>query len=264
MSRPIGVFDSGIGGLTVLREIVRALPDQSIVFLGDTARVPYGTRGVEVIAGFANELADFLIERDVQYLVAACNTISSTCLETLQERLPVPVLGVVQPAVRAAVARTATGRIGVIGTRATISSGFYEAQIKAAEASIEVISAACPLFVPLAEEGMLDAEPTRLIAAKYLAPLQGKGIDTLILGCTHYPLLRGVIQEVMGPDVALVDSAAPTAEDLSHRLAEGNFERDAVAPNYDLFVTDSPQRVESVARLFFGEELPGRLRRVVL
>jgi glutamate racemase len=264
MSRPIGVFDSGIGGLTVLREVVRALPDQSIVFLGDTARVPYGTRGVEVISGFANELAEFLIERDVQYLVAACNTISSTCLEALQERVPVPVLGVVQPAVRAAIARTRSGRIGVIGTRATISSGFYEAQIKAAEPSIEVFSQACPLFVPLAEEGMLAAEPTRLIAADYLSSLQGKGIDTLILGCTHYPLLREVIQDVIGADVALVDSAAPTAEDLSHRLAEGGFDRDDAPPSYDLFVTDAPQRVETVARLFFGEDLPGRLEKVTL
>jgi glutamate racemase len=264
MSRPIGVFDSGIGGLTVLREVVRALPDQSIVFLGDTARVPYGTRGVEVIASFADELADFLIERDVQYLVAACNTISSTCLEQLQQRLPVPVLGVVEPAVREAVATTATGRIGVIGTRATVGSGFYEARIKAMEPAVEVVSAACPLFVPLAEEGMLDAEPTRLIARDYLAPLQGKGIDTLILGCTHYPLLLSVIQEVMGPEVTLVDSAAPTAADLTRRLAEGGFETGAEAPSYDLYVTDAPQRVETVARLFFGEELPGRLQKVTL
>ncbi|MGE3986298.1 MAG: glutamate racemase [Dehalococcoidia bacterium] len=264
MSRPIGVFDSGIGGLTVLREIVRALPDQSIVFLGDTARVPYGTRGIEVISGFAAELADFLIARDVQYLVAACNTISSTCLDELQERVPVPVLGVVEPAVRAAVSQTNTRRIGIIGTRATVGSGFYAAQINAANPGVEVFSQACPLFVPLAEEGMLNAPPTRLIAADYLAPLQGKGIDTLILGCTHYPLLRSVIQDVMGPEVTLVDSAAPTAEDLAHRLAEGGFERDDEAPSYDLFVTDAPGRVETVARLFFGEELPGRLQRVTL
>jgi glutamate racemase len=264
MSRPIGVFDSGIGGLTVLREVVRALPDQSIVFLGDTARVPYGTRGVEVIAGFASELADFLIERDVQYLVAACNTISSTCLEALRERVDVPLLGVVEPAVRDALSRTRSGRIGVIGTRATVNSGFYEQQIKAIEPGIDVFSAACPLFVPLAEEGMLDAEPTRLIAADYLAPLREQGVDTLILGCTHYPLLRGVVAAVMGPDVALVDSAAPTAEDLRRRIAEGGFERDSAPPSYDLYVTDAPQRVESVARQFFGEELPGRLQKVVL
>ena len=264
MTRPIGVFDSGIGGLTVLREIVRTLPDRSIVFLGDTARVPYGTRGVEVIAGFADELADFLMQRDVQFLVAACNTISSTCLEQLQERLPVPVLGVVEPAVRAAVAHTKTGHIGVIGTRATVGSGFYESRIRAIQPAIEVSSQACPLFVPLAEEGMLDAEATRLIAAGYLAPLQGRGIDTLILGCTHYPLLRAIIQDVMGPDVALVDSAAPTAEELSHRLAEGGFAPDSGQPAYDLFVTDAPQRVETVARIFFGENLPGRLQKVTL
>lgn len=264
MRGPIGVFDSGIGGLTVLREIVRALPDQSIVFLGDTARVPYGTRGVEVISGFAAELADFLIEREVQYLVAACNTISSTCLEQLQERVPVPVLGVVLPAVRDALSRSHNGRIGVIGTRATVGSGFYESRIKAIEPSIEVFSQACPLFVPLAEEGMLDAEPTRLIAIEYLAPLQGKGIDTLILGCTHYPLLRSVIQDVMGPEVTLVDSAGPTAEELTRRLAEGGFEGNNGPPSYQLYVTDAPQRVEAVAKLFFGEDLPGRLQKVTL
>jgi glutamate racemase len=264
MTRPIGVFDSGIGGLTVLREIVRALPGQSIVFLGDTARVPYGTRGVEVIAGFADELAGFLMQHDVQYLVAACNTISSTCLEQLQQRLPVPVLGVVEPAVSTAVARTKSGKIGVIGTRATVSSGFYESRIKAADPAIEVSSQACPLFVPLAEEGMLDAEATRLIAAGYLAPLRGKGIDTLILGCTHYPLLRSIIEDVMGPGVALVDSAAPTAEELARRLSEGGIASERETPDYDLFVTDAPQRVETVARLFFGEDLPGRLQKVTL
>lgn len=264
MSSRIGVFDSGIGGLTVLREVVRALPDQGIVFLGDTARVPYGTRGFDVIAGFADELADFLLKHDVQYLVAACNTISSTCLDRLQERLPVPVLGVVEPAVRAALETTQSGRIGVIGTRATISSGFYESRIRAANPEIAVFSQACPLFVPLAEEGMVSADYTRLIAREYLASLAGKGIDTLILGCTHYPLLREVIQEVAGPEVTLVDSALPTAEELRRRLAEGGFERPDSEPRYDLYVTDAPERVETVARLFFGDSLPGRLQKVVL
>lgn len=264
MTRPIGVFDSGIGGLTVLREVVRALPDQSIVFLGDTARVPYGTRGVEVISRFAEELADFLIAHNVQYLVAACNTISSTCLEELQSRVPVPVLGVVQPAVRAAIETTRSNRIGVIGTRATVGSGFYEAQIKAINPTIEVFSQACPLFVPLAEEGLLDADATRLIAIDYLSSLQGTGIDTLILGCTHYPLLRTVIQDVIGDSVTLVDSAGPTAAELTNRLAAGGFEAPDGPASYNLYVTDAPGRVEAVARLFFGEELPGRLQKVTL
>lgn len=264
MNGPIGVFDSGIGGLTVLREIVRALPEQSVVFLGDTARVPYGTRGADVIASFATELADFLINRNVSYLVAACNTISSTCLDQLEERAPVPVLGVVQPAVRAAIAATTSGRIGVIGTRATVASGVYERRLKEIDPGIQVTSQACPLFVPLAEEGMLDTKPARLIARDYLAPLLGKGIDTLILGCTHYPLLRGVIQEVMGPDVTLVDSAAPTADELKRRLAEGGFGPPALPVTRELFVTDAPSRVEAVARLFFGDNLPGHLQKITL
>ncbi len=227
MDKPIGVFDSGIGGLTVVSEIVAALPGESIVFLGDTARVPYGTRGPEVISRFASELADFLTELDVKYLVAACNTISSTCLDVIEERSPVPVLGVVSPAVRAAVRQTRTGRIGVIGTRATVASSVYERRIKALDGRIEVFSAACPMFVPLAEEGMLDTSATRLIAEDYLRELRSKDIDVLILGCTHYPILRGVIQDVIGPDVTLVDSSHPTATELSASLRDLHLTRES-------------------------------------
>jgi glutamate racemase len=256
----VGVFDSGIGGLTVLREIVRALPGQSLVFLGDTARVPYGSRGPDVIRRFALDLAAFMTERGVQYMVAACNTISSTCLDELQDRVAVPVLGVVDPAVREAVSRTRTGRIGVIGTRATVGSGFYEQQLKKLQPDVEVLSQACPLFVPLAEEGLLDAEATRLIALDYLQPLLGRGIDVLILACTHYPLLRPLIQAVMGDYVLLVDSARPTAVALAAALAPA---ADA-SPSYELYVTDAPERVNTVARLFFGDDLPAALGKVTL
>lgn len=261
MQKPVGVFDSGIGGLTVLREVVRALPSRSLVFLGDTARVPYGSRGRDVIRQFALDLAAFMTERDVQYMVAACNTISSTCLDELQDHVAVPVLGVVEPAVRQAVRLTRTGRVGVIGTRATVGSGFYEAQLKRLQPDLDVFSQACPLFVPMAEEGMLDTEATRLVACEYLRPLLGRDIDVLILACTHYPLLRSVIQQAVGVNVVLVDSAAPTAAELASQLEAPD---ELEAPSYELYVTDAPERVNMVARLFFGDELPAELSKVSL
>jgi len=264
MTRPIGVFDSGIGGLTVVREVVRELPGESLVFLGDTARVPYGTRGEAVIRQFARELTRYLLARDVKCLVAACNTISSTCLEAIEAMSPVPVIGVVRPAVREAVAVTRTGRIGVIGTRATVASGAYEREIGRLAPDVEVISRACPLFVPLAEEGLIHSEATRLIARDYLEGLAGSGIDVLVLGCTHYPLLRDVIQEAVGPDVRLVDSAKPTARELAARLRDAGLLDEAAVPEYDLLVTDAPRRTGEIARAFFGGDLPGVLRQAAL
>jgi glutamate racemase len=261
MGGRIGVFDSGVGGLTVVKAIVEALPAQSLVFLGDTARVPYGTRGAEVITRFALELADFLVEKDVEYLVAACNTISSTCLEALQRAYDVPVVGVVDPAVREAVQTTRSGRIGVIGTRATIGSGVYEQKIRRLDAGIDVCSAACPLFVPLAEEGMVDSKAAELIAKDYLSRFEGKGIDVLILGCTHYPLLSRVIQKALGPDVTLVDSARPLAQDLEKTLEK---EPSGGKADYELCVTDAPERVVEVASTFFGDSLPAPLTKVSL
>lgn len=265
MQDSIGVFDSGVGGLTVVKEIIRALPDQSLVFLGDTARVPYGTRGSKVITRFALELADYLLQRRVGYLVAACNTISSTCLDAIAQAVPVPVLGVVDPAVREAVSRTRNGRIGVIGTRATVASGVYEQRIARLDAGLRVFAQACPLFVPLAEEGLTHGEPTRLIARQYLHSLREQDIDVLILGCTHYPLLRGVIQECMGDGVILIDSAVPTAQDLRAALQESGLEAERSGqPSYEFLVTDAPERVSEVARSFFEGELPAPLRLVNL
>lgn len=261
---PIGVFDSGIGGLTVVKEIVRVLPNESLIFIGDTARVPYGNRGVEVIAHFAEELSQFLLGKQVKYLVAACNTISSTCLDRINRELPVPVLGVVEPAIDEALRLTRSGRIGVIGTRATVNSGFYEARIKQDAPGAFVASQACPLFVPLAEEGMVSHKATRLITGEYLKPLTAQDIDVLILGCTHYPILREVIQEIMGPDVALVDSAAPTAEQLRLNLAAKGLLATESPPHYDFYVTDAPGRVNEVASSFFGADLPAKLRKTTL
>jgi glutamate racemase len=263
VDKPIGVFDSGIGGLTVVKEIVKALPNESLVFIGDTARVPYGTRGKAVITQFALELATTLLERDVKYLVAACNTISSTCLAEVRAVSPVPVLGVVDPAVQTALKQTRSGRIGMIGTRATVASGFYEQQIRELEPSVSVMSVACPLFVPLAEEGLSAAQATRLIAADYLAPFADSEIDVLVLGCTHYPILRDVIQQAIGESVVLVDSARPTAETLAAELEEAGLGSEGPAA-YELLVTDAPERVHQVASDFFGRELPGALRQTSL
>jgi len=262
---PIGVFDSGVGGLTVVKEIIQTLPNESIIFLGDTARVPYGNRGEAIITRFALEMADFLAEQRVKYLVAACNTISSTCLAAVQSMSPLPVLGVVEPAVEAALACSRTGRIGVIGTRATVASGFYEAMVKARNADANVYSQACPMFVPLAEEGMTHSPATRLLAEEYLGCFAGKDIDVLILACTHYPILRDVIEEVIGPRVALIDSARPTATRLASLLREEDLENPGdSAAQYRMYLTDAPGRALNVAATFFERELPGPFEAVSL
>jgi glutamate racemase len=259
---PVGIFDSGIGGLTVAKEVIDTLPDESYIYLGDTARVPYGTRGTEVITQFALELARFLLKRNVKALVVACNTISSTCLDAIESVSSVPVIGVLKPAVAQALDTTKTGRIGVIGTRATVNSGVYEREIRKLEPEVEVISQACPLFVSLAEEGFLEHESTRLIARDYLAKFRDSGIDTLILGCTHYPILRKVIQETVGEDVTLIDSARPTAEEVAKVLREEGLSGNVAGATRRFFVTDDPERVRQVADLFFGNHLSSSLTRV--
>lgn len=260
---PIGIFDSGIGGLTVTKEIIKKLPKESIIYLGDTARVPYGTRSKEVITKFALELADVLLKKNVKFLVVACNTISSTCLSEIEKISPVSVLGVIEPTIKEAVRITKNNKIGVIGTNGTINSGIYEKKIKLLNPKIEVVSAACPLFVPLAEEGLVFHKATRLIAEDYLRPLKDKKVDTLILGCTHYPVLVEVIQSVMGEEVALVDSAKPTAEILEKILKEEKLLSENNA-KYEFYVTDAPKRVLKVASLFFGNVLDGNLKQITL
>ncbi len=257
---PIGIFDSGIGGLTVARAIAEVLPHESFIYLGDTARVPYGTRGKEVITQFALELTKYLLERKVKLLVVACNTISATCLDKIQQISPVPVVGVILPAADQA-ARQSKGKVGVLGTRATISSGAYEQalrfahekEIKKLSPDIEVVSKACPLFVPIAEEGLGRDQIAKMAAEEYLGELKGK-VDTLVLGCTHYPLLREVIQEVVGADVTLIDSAEPTAQEVKRVLTEENLLNEGSSERQFL-VTDAPERVLEIAKLFFGNEL---------
>lgn len=261
---PIGVFDSGIGGLTVVKEVIRALPNESIIYLGDTARVPYGSRSKEVISKFAKELANFLLKKKVKCLVVACNTISTTCLEEIEKNSPVPVIGVAAPAIEAAVQVTKRKKIGVIGTARTVSSLVYEQQIHSLNKEIEVIAKACPLFVPLIEEGLGNHKATRMIAEEYFKGLKKKKIDTLILACTHYPLLAKTIQGVIGTGVVLVDSAKPTAHELKKLLTEKRLARENKKPRYQFYVTDTPEKVLEVAGRFFGRGLNGNIARITL
>jgi len=255
-SRPIGIFDSGIGGLTVVREIFKRLPNESIVYFGDTARVPYGTKSPEVVKTFALQDIFFLLKQDVKILVAACHTVSSTVLDSLIQTLHLPVLGVVEPGVKAALAVTRKNRIGVIGTRATVMSGTYEKKLTEKRKKIEVVSQACPLFVPLAEEGWLDSDVTHRVAQIYLKPLREKRVDTLILGCTHYPLLKGVIRDVLGEDVIIIDSAEETAKLVAERLRLLDMVNEARGKaRHTFFVSDIPHQFQEVGERFLGMRL---------
>ena len=253
----IGVFDSGIGGLTVVSAIMRALPTERVVYVGDTARVPYGPKSPETVLRYSRQIAGWLLEQNVKAIVIACNTATAHALETLQRECPVPVIGVVQPGARAAVRATRNGHIGVIGTAGTINSGAYHRAIAALSAGATVVSAACPLFVPLVEEGWVDHPATRLIANTYLLPLTDGHVDTLVLGCTHYPLLSAVIGDVVGRDVVLVDSAAETANALSDVLRDGEI---AASPNrphvpHRFVATDAPDAFRRVGQRFIGPML---------
>src|SRR6185503_7387213 len=221
----IGVFDSGVGGLTVLHEIVRALPGEETIYLGDTGRTPYGTKSAETITRYSMENVEFLMERGIKMLVVACNSVTAVALDAIRSRWTIPVVGVIDPGARAAVERTRSGRVGVIGTEATISSGAYSRALRALRPALEIYVRACPLFVPLAEEGWTDGPIARQVAETYLASLARSGIDTLVLGCTHYPLLKPLIAEVMGPEVAIVDSAEETAREVTVQLAARGLDR---------------------------------------
>ncbi|SHM15761.1 glutamate racemase [Caldanaerovirga acetigignens] len=249
--KPIGIFDSGIGGLTVAKEIMNLMPWENIVYLGDTARVPYGSKSKETITRFAKEGVSFLMKQDVKMIVIACNTVSATCLEKLQDMLPVPVVGVIEPGARAAVKATKNRKVGVIGTERTVKSGAYERAIRAINENIAIFSRACPLFVPLVEEGWLENEVAYHTAKIYLAPLQKEGIDTLVLGCTHYPLLKPTLKKVMGDKVTLVDSALETAREVAAILFEKGLERgQGLLPHYKFFVSDDPERFIKVGEAF--------------
>jgi glutamate racemase len=216
---PIGVFDSGIGGLTVARAILVDLPRERLVYFGDTARVPYGNKSSETVRRYCREITDFLRNLGVKMVVVACNTSTAAAWDTITETFPGPVVGVVEPGAMAAVSATKTGRIGVIGTKSTIASGAYDRALKRLDPSVQVWSTPCPLFVPLAEEGWADDQVTQIVAARYLASLISEGVDVIILGCTHYPLLQNTIQGVVGPQITLVNSAAETAKAVALELS---------------------------------------------
>ncbi len=250
-NRPIGVFDSGIGGLTVLKHLVRIMPHERFVYLGDTARVPYGNKSAETVQLYARQCAAFLRQHDVKLIVVACNTASALALSQLQQEQPIPVIGVIEPAARRAVATTQNGHIGVIGTRATIASHAYEEAIarNCTESQPHIHSMACPLFVPLVEEGWLSSPATKLIAEHYLVGLRQNGVDTLVLGCTHYPMLSGVLSELM-PDAALIDCGACAADDAKALIqpSEVQSARTSIA----LFVTDQTPAFADLAARFLG------------
>lgn len=252
----IGIFDSGVGGLTVLREVIHALPQEDTIYLGDTARVPYGTKSPETVARYAHQIARFLVSKGIKLLVVACNTATAVALDSLAGAFPIPVVGVVEPGARRAVAVTRTGRVGVIGTEGTIRSGAYTRAIKSIDPSIEVITRPCPLFVPLAEEGWTDNDVALMTAREYLEPLRDSGIDTLVLGCTHYPLLKRTIARVMGEGVVLVDSAEETARTVREILSsDGMLRPPAERGIHHFYVTDVPAGFIRVGNRFLGEEL---------
>ncbi len=250
---PIGVFDSGIGGLTVVRELLRQLPDESIIYFGDTARVPYGPKSPDTVRRYSREITSFLRDEGVKAVVVACNTATAHALPVLREELPLPVVGVVEPGARAAVRATAAGRIGVIGTAGTIASGAYERAIRALMPNACIAARACPLFVPLVEEGWLDAEATRLIAREYLEPLRAEHIDTLVLGCTHYPLLKPLLAEELGAGVRLIDSAEETAAETARTLTDAGLRSVNGAHASLRFVSsDAPEQFLRVGQRFLG------------
>lgn len=255
---PIGVFDSGLGGLTAVRELRRILPGEDIVYFGDTGRVPYGTRGVDVIVRYAKQDIAFLLEQNVKYVMAACGTVSSTLPEAYTRTLPVPYTGVVQSAAAAAVRATRTGLIGVIGTPATVKSGSYNAAIAALMPGARIVATACPLFVPLVENGRYERGDVVIetVAREYLEPIRGSGIDTLILGCTHYPLLMDLIGEIMGPEVTLIDTGEEAAWELKRTLKAKDLLADrAQEGTTTLYASDQPEDFGSMAKHFLQEEL---------
>ncbi len=251
----IGIFDSGVGGLTVQKAIFERLPWLDTIYLGDTARVPYGTKSASVVTQYSLRNARFLVARDVDLLVVACNTASAVALPALRDALAIPVIGVVEPGARAAVRASRTGRIGVIGTPSTIASGAYQRAIRTFRPDAEVIARACPLFVPLAEEGWTDPadEVVRAAVRRYLAPIAEAHVDTLVLGCTHYPLLKAAIARALA-GVVLVDSADAIAAEVGDRLGTA-VPAPAAPAQHRFFVTDTPERFLDVAERFLGRSI---------
>ncbi len=265
-NRPIGVFDSGLGGLTVLRSLHRRLPCEDLVYFGDTARVPYGTKGEKTVLAFARQDAGLLVKLGVKMVVVACNTASAFALEHLRQVCPVPVIGVIEPGVEAALKQTASGRIGVIGTSGTIRSDRYQEGLRHNSSIKKIVARECPLFVPLMEEGLSGHPMTTMAVGEYLQPLKDQGVDTVILGCTHYPLLHDDIAEFMGEDVALVDSADTLAAAVENMLAQKQLLRrdllhtddakaDQVSGSLRFYLSDIPWKFAEIGARFLGKPI---------
>jgi glutamate racemase len=254
--RPIGVFDSGVGGLTVVKQLLKRLPWESIVYFGDTARIPYGTKSEAIVRRYALEDSFFLLDKNVKVVVVACNTASAVAVPMLKQVLPVPVIGVIEPGAQAAVRYSKNQKIGVIGTAATIRSNSYNKEIQALAPEAQIIAQACPLFVPLVEEGWTDDETTYLVAKRYLQGLQNK-IDTLILGCTHYPLLKNAIQKTVGSKVNLIDSGVETASTVEQILNKNKLLADVeqIPKNY-FYLSDMPYKFQEIAERFLERSVP--------
>lgn len=248
---PIGVFDSGVGGLTVAREIMRQIPNERIVYFGDTARVPYGSKSKDIITKYSRQIIRFLLTENVKAIVIACNTASAFALDTMQKEFDIPIIGVLKPGAKVAAKTTVNGRIGLIGTEGTIHSGMYAQFIKSIKPDVDVIGKPCPLFVPLVEEGMLHDTITDQVAERYLSTLKDKNIDTLIMGCTHYPLLRSTIRRVMGESVNLVNPAYETAIELKKLLENKNLANvcdvDSPSSMYRFYVSDAAEKFKAFA-----------------
>ncbi|MBN1150659.1 glutamate racemase [candidate division WOR-3 bacterium] len=254
--RPVGIFDSGVGGLTVVREVRKILGTEDIVYFGDTARVPYGNKSRDTIIRFAKEDIDFLLSKDVKIIIAACNTVSSIAIDELKHQCDVTIIGVLGPGAKEAIKVTKNNRVGVIGTNATISSGAYSEHIKKLNEKTKVFTQACPLFVPLVEEGWENTEIALMTAKIYLSHLAASDIDTLVLGCTHYPLLKNTIKQVMGRNVTLVDSAQEVSKVLAETLRSENILNRAEKPGtVGYYLSDIPPNFIGIAERFLGEKI---------
>lgn len=253
---PIGIFDSGIGGLTVAKRIIAMLPNENIVYFGDTARVPYGTKSNDTVIEYSYQDAQFLINNNVKLIIVACNTASSIAINKLKKKFDIPIIGMIEPGTNLAIETTKNGRIGVIGTDATISNKAYSSELNSVKKNLKIIEKPCPLFVPIAEEGWLDHEATKLIAKEYLQDLIDFRVDTVILGCTHYPLLSGVIQEVMGDGVTLIDSGMAASLEVEDYLNGRGVRNDSnQLGTHQFYVSDLPSKFKSVAERFLGTEV---------
>lgn len=267
MEKAIGVFDSGLGGLTAVKELSALMPNENIIYLGDTARVPYGSRSPETLVRFAKEDLSFVLRQNVKAVLVACGTISSVALPILRETCPVFVEGVVGPAVRSAASKTKNGKIAVIATSATINSGAYRKELASVDNNIEVLEKACPMFVPIVENGYFsrDNAAAKIIVSDYLAEIKKSGADTLILGCTHYPILRPLIEDYLGPDVSLVDSGKEAAKVISNKIKDEHICADKNnVGTHTYYVTDEPSGFISLAELFLDKKIKDEVKKATL